>query len=229
MSRLASPRSRLIARRPAAPRTRAVSAAVVPSSDDDVVLDLNLLTTKLTDAIESEDYSSAARVRDLIARCAGQAANLDGWTSLGAPEWLAERAERLGFRVPTLVQSRAFAAIGAKDTVIRSQTGSGKTLSYLMPVLSALSEDLVEEDVTSYLRTFLGESGLPRSEAAAAQGEREQQLPAPLVVIVVATRELGVQVAMLAYQLCGGNRNPVLQPYAHPRRFEPGSRTNMYK
>lgn len=204
--------------------------------------DINALTTELNDAIQREDFAAAARFRDQIAACAGQAATLDGWIQLGAPEWLAERAERLGFRVPTPVQRRAFRTLTASDTVIRSQTGSGKTLSYLMPILSALSDDLLEEDMTSYLSTYLGggadegasteRDARARSLAgrdAVSRNDREQQRNGPLLVIVVATRELGVQVAMLAYQLCGGNRNPIIQPFAHPRRFEPGSLTNMFK
>lgn len=208
-----------------------VSQSAADESPGAVAADINALTTELNDAIEREDFAAAARFRDQIAACAGQAAALDGWVALGTPEWLAERAERLGYRVPTPVQRRAFRTLTAADTVIRSQTGSGKTLAYLMPVLSALSDDLLEEDMTSYLSTYLGGDGGggPSRSEATPRGGREQQRDGPLVVIVVATRELGVQVSMLAYQLCGGNRNPVIQPFAHPRRFEPGAMTNMFK
>ncbi|KAG8464314.1 hypothetical protein KFE25_003377 [Diacronema lutheri] len=198
----------------------------------DAPADVNALTTELNDAIGREDFAAAAALRDRIVASTGQASALDGWTALGAPDWLAERAERLGFRVPTPVQRRAFRALTEADTVIRSRTGSGKTLAYLMPILSALSAELLEEDMTSYLSTYLGGGGAgeqPRPRAELSIGDRDRKLAGPLVVIVVATRELGVQVSMLAYQLCGGNRNPIIQPFAHPRRFEPGAMTNMFK
>lgn len=63
---------------------------------------MNQLQTALHTAVAAEDYVLAARVRDVLSRALGQGAPgaLD-WRQLGLPEWLAERAEDLGFRLPT--------------------------------------------------------------------------------------------------------------------------------
>ena len=54
-------------------------------------------------------------------------------------------------------------------------------------------------------------------------------MPTPVALIVVPTRELGVQVSLLAYRILGGGpTNPTLQPYSHPSRYSPGGRANMF-
>jgi len=56
---------------------------------------------------------------------------------LELPEWLVKRAEALGYTQPTPVQAAAVGPIlrGA-DAIVIAQTGSGKTLSYLLPLLA---------------------------------------------------------------------------------------------
>lgn len=63
-------------------------------------LDLNQLQTALNVAIAAEDYELASAIRDALQRVAGEAPPAD-WGSLGVLPWLAERAEYLGFRLPT--------------------------------------------------------------------------------------------------------------------------------
>lgn len=92
------------------------------------------------------------------------------------PSWLLEKCKDCGWEYPTLIQQRAldtFFCIDAdKDTpppnsvVIQAQTGSGKTLTYLLPLL--------------------------------AQLEKRSAIQA---MIVVPTRELGLQVATVAKRL----------------------------
>jgi superfamily II DNA/RNA helicase len=92
------------------------------------------------------------------------------------------------------VQRRAAPVIAAgDDCVIESETGSGKTLAFLLPSLAALRypPDLYPDD-----------------------------LAGPQLLVVVPTRELGVQAAMLAYKLFGGSVNPGV---------EPGSGGNMFR
>ena len=43
----------------------------------------------------------AQRVRDALRRLTGAEAGPSDWSGLGCPEWLASRAERLGFSYPT--------------------------------------------------------------------------------------------------------------------------------
>lgn len=87
------------------------------------------------------------------------------------PEWLLENCSENGFERPTLIQQRALDSFFDDDPnsmVIRAQTGSGKTLTYLLPLLSKLEN------------------------RASVQA-----------MIVVPTRELGLQVATVAKRLIG--------------------------
>lgn len=85
------------------------------------------------------------------------------------PQWLLEKCVECGFISPTLIQQRALDCLfqdGPNSMVIQAQTGSGKTLTYLLPLLSKLED---------------------RSSVQA--------------MIVVPTRELGLQVATVAKRL----------------------------
>jgi superfamily II DNA/RNA helicase len=85
------------------------------------------------------------------------------------PDWLIEKCVACGWTSPTLIQQRAldtFFFDEPNSLVIQAQTGSGKTLTYLLPLLSKLED------------------------RAAIQA-----------MIVVPTRELGLQVATVAKRL----------------------------
>lgn len=119
--------------------------------------------------------------------------------------------------------------------VISGTTGSGKSLAYMVPLLSTLSEslflrqrlrvsdeeavgdtagDLVDRIsvVTSPRLQSSSRKQLQRKKGAIATGASISSLgrsgtdiKSPLALIVVPTRELGVQTALLMYQLAGGN------------------------
>jgi superfamily II DNA/RNA helicase len=170
--------------------------------------DFNALQTRLIRAIEAEDYSEAAKARDALREASESEGrggeneassssspllpawrdlplDSDGKSRTKTPEWLAQRAEQLGYLYPTDIQRRASAALSTPggDAVVVAQTGSGKTLAFLMPLLSRLDYGRVEgRDSTS------PSSGLP-----------------PQLVVVVPTRDLGVQTALLIYRLLGGS------------------------
>lgn len=85
------------------------------------------------------------------------------------PDWLLEKCEENGFVYPTLIQQRSLDCFMNEDpnsVVIQAQTGSGKTLTYLLPLLARLED------------------------RASVQA-----------MIVVPTRELGLQVAKVAKRL----------------------------
>lgn len=65
-------------------------------------LDANQLQTRLNVAIAAEHYGEAALIRDQLQGLGGgdRRAVLD-WRQLGTPDWLAKRAEQLGFEYPT--------------------------------------------------------------------------------------------------------------------------------
>ena len=58
------------------------------------------------------------------------------WEELTAKkEWM-ETAGKLGFSKPTPVQERTWQSVLAgKDLCVRAETGSGKTMAYLMPLM----------------------------------------------------------------------------------------------
>ncbi|KAK9816599.1 hypothetical protein WJX72_002558 [[Myrmecia] bisecta] len=132
-------------------------------------------------------------IRDRLQQLLGkEGVALADWAKLGVPEWLADRLEHLGFRFPTEVQKRAARVLlDRSDAIIQSETGSGKTLSFLVPLLSLLDYPpvLYPDD-----------------------------LKGPQYVVVVPTKELGVQMALLIFKLFGGNLNPGI----------PGSSANMF-
>ncbi|KAK3280198.1 hypothetical protein CYMTET_11941, partial [Cymbomonas tetramitiformis] len=153
--------------------------------------DLNTLQTALRTAVEKEDYAAAAKIRNRI-RELGGGSNQKDWLELGLPEWLADRAERCGYRFPTAVQAEAAEQLyKGSDVLIQAQTGSGKTLAFLLPCLAKL--DAALQQVT-FLR---------RTESAG--------MMQPLAMILVPTRELGAQIALLSWRMLGGNlssKNP---------------------
>jgi hypothetical protein len=162
-------------------------------------IDLNQLQTALNNAIAAENYDLAAKIRDVLALAISNeggdvdAAPFGDWRRLGILEWISDRAEDLGFRLPTEVQRRASHVIlDRKDCILEAVTGSGKTLAFLLPALSLLKypPDLYIDD-----------------------------LQGPGALIIVPTRELGVQAVMLVYKLFGGSINPGI----------PGERANMFR
>lgn len=55
------------------------------------------------------------------------------------PPWLIQRAAALGFECPTPVQEEALSAVlVGRDAIVEAKTGSGKTLTYLLPLLGGL-------------------------------------------------------------------------------------------
>jgi superfamily II DNA/RNA helicase len=179
-----------------APAATPPSGAAGPASTPPppTSIDTNALQTALHAAIAAEDWGAAAAARDALAS-AGEAAPPATWADLGAPSWLGDRAAELGFPYPTDVQRRAGGALaGGRDGLVVAATGSGKTLAFLIPLLGRLP---YPPD--------------PAGDPAALAG--------PLLTIIVPTRDLGVQTALLAYRLLGGSINGGRVPGASGNMF----------
>lgn len=87
------------------------------------------------------------------------------------PSWLINRASTLGFTTPTAVQGDALdAVLDGHDAIVQAQTGSGKTLSYMLPLLALLE---------------------PKKSVQA--------------LVLLPTRELASQVALVARRLAAGS------------------------
>ena len=126
----------------------------------------------------------------------------EAFAAMGLADELLYAVGALGYTEPTPVQSQSIGhalnadgEIGA-DLMVSSQTGSGKTAAFLLPVLNTLLKAKAEP-------------GAP----AAAQGNNDRRrrfAPAiPLALIVCPTRELAQQVARDAIELvrfCRGIR-----------------------
>ncbi|KAL7455450.1 hypothetical protein ACHAWC_008684 [Mediolabrus comicus] len=120
--------------------------------------------------------------------------------------------------------------------VISGSTGSGKTLAYLVPTLSTLSQTLftrqririkAEEDVGDLMGDLLERVMVQTSPSMRGQGYEQgyeqvggklsqstlgksgTDVKSPIALIVVPTRELGVQTALLLFELVGGNKKKV--------------------
>ena len=138
-----------------AKRTVALRAAAGGADDDgfndaiplefdiDTTDDENVLTTVLNRAIFEENYALAGKASAKLKAIQGitdPKEQLLDWRALGVANWIATRAEDLGFRYPTAIQRRAaLAMMNVNDIVISSQTGSGKTLAYLMPTIDGMN------------------------------------------------------------------------------------------
>jgi hypothetical protein len=179
------------------------------------------------------------------------------WRGLGTAPWLVDRLDALNYTFPTTIQINAMEAVNAilntteeliestslqeriertnknMGIVISGTTGAGKTLAYLVPLLSTLSDSLflrqrirvgAEENVGDATDNLLERVALVTSPvvrtnsqkpirqgaiatgaAISTLGKSGKDVKSPLALVVVPTRELGVQTAMLLYQLVGGN------------------------
>ena len=145
------------------PKRRALVSSAISSSSEssekgredeeekkyDFILEIsdeNLLTTSLNRAITDEDYELASKLSKRLQ----VVQNLNGgrdareilldWRMLGVAEWMAARAEALGFRFPTGIQRKATSAFldGDRLIVMSAQTGTGKTLAYLVPTVDQM-------------------------------------------------------------------------------------------
>jgi superfamily II DNA/RNA helicase len=117
--------------------------------------------------------------------------------------------------------------------VVSGSTGSGKTLAYLVPLLSTLSDSLfarqrirvgAEESVGDFsgdlverisvvtspvvqtnTKKPMRAGAIATGAALSTLGKSGKDVKSPLALIVVPTRELGIQTAMLLYELVGGS------------------------
>ena len=201
------------------------------------------------------------------------------WQGLGAAPWLVDRLQALNLSLPTTIQVNAFESVNSMlsavsqngnvadisnintledkvnlinrdmGVVISGSTGSGKSLAFLVPMLSTLSEALftrqrirvkAEEDITDAVDDLLERVAVTtspailskqRSQVGGRDGRaalttmgKSDDIKSPLSLIVVPTRELGVQTALLLFELVGGNTRRT-----KTELYDPGNAANMFK
>lgn len=101
---------------------------------------------------------------------------------LGFPQELIKNVVRLHYIKPTPIQENAIPLVlSSIDVLATSQTGSGKTFSFLSPIVAKLINS--------------------RAKDAIPSEERQKSVSFPLAVILSPTRELTQQIAFMCYQL----------------------------
>ena len=180
--------------------------------------DLSSVEIISTDSIVTATTSSTEPIQELP----------NGFVTLGLAPELIQAVKDLGFTQPTTVQWKtipiAMQGHGASDEAARftdlmvsSQTGSGKTAAFLLPVLHTLLTQMAQAEVKEKAdfeqavaeATARGEAPPKRAKRKDPTNPRHFAPAAPGALIVCPTRELAQQVAHDAIDLvqhCRGLR-----------------------
>ncbi len=151
----------------------------------------------------------------------------NGFVELGLAPALVQAVADLGYTQPTTVQQKtiplalpndnADAKAGFIDLMVSSQTGSGKTAAFLLPVLHTLIQQQAEAEAADKAAwdklvadaAAKGEEPPKRAKRKDPTSPRNFKAPTPGALIVCPTRELAQQVAHDAIDLvkhCRGLR-----------------------
>ena len=146
----------------------------------------------------------------------------NGFVELGLAPELVQAVADLGYTQPTAVQLRAIplalpTAGGSKDgksngytdLMVSSQTGSGKTAAFLLPVLHTLIAQMAEQEAAERAEfdqacadaLAKGEPAPKRAKRKDPTNPRNFKAPTPGALILCPTRELAQQVAQDAIEL----------------------------
>ncbi len=156
-----------------------------------------------------------------------EAQQTNGFVELGLARELVQAVADLGYTQPTTVQQKtiplalpndnADAKAGFIDLMVSSQTGSGKTAAFLLPVLHTLIQQQAEAEAADKAAwdklvadaAAKGEEPPKRPKRKDPTNVRNFKAPTPGALIVCPTRELAQQVAHDAIDLvkhCRGLR-----------------------
>ncbi len=120
------------------------------------------------------------------------------FSSLNLHSSLIEAVEALGYTAPTAVQAQTIpAALAGGDWMVSSQTGSGKTAAFLLPVLDALIRNPSQAAQAAPKERFDERGG----RSGYRGSRRAPTVARPQVLVLCPTRELAQQVAAEAISL----------------------------
>ena len=171
-------------------------------------------------SFEEKDLLATADTTPSAIETAADEPNQDRFAALGlAPELLAAVRD-LGFTEPTAVQQRAIPlalephAEGFNDLMVSSQTGSGKTAAFLLPVLHTLigmqAEEAAREkaawDAKVAAALAAGEPAPKKPRRRSPLDARKFKPAVPGALVLCPTRELAQQVAADAIDLVKHSR-----------------------
>ncbi len=151
-------------------------------------------------------------IADAAVDAAPAAQGPDLFAAFGLAKPLLAAIHDLGYTKPTPVQEKTIPlamksqASGAKynDLMVSSQTGSGKTAAYLLPVLHTLHADVREREQQAqqeHQRLVAEGTAPPKSKRRNPYNQRSFQPATPGALILCPTRELAQQVANDAIDL----------------------------
>jgi len=192
----------------------------------------------MTDATFATDESSSVEIisndqlsfahNEMPAETAAAPEIPNGFVTLGLAPELIQAVKDLGFTQPTIVQQKTIplAMQGVSedgnsarfiDLMVSSQTGSGKTAAFLLPVLHTLLKQQEQAETKSredYEKAVAdaaarGEAPPKRAKRKDPTNPRHFSAPTPGALVVCPTRELAQQVAHDAIDLvqhCRGLR-----------------------
>ncbi|WP_345065973.1 DEAD/DEAH box helicase [Acidovorax lacteus] len=179
----------------------------------------------MTDTIAVQGTEAAASLNETPIAAEAVATTPNAFAALGLAPELVQAVTDLGYTQPTQVQSKAIPlAMGLDgqsdrfiDLMVSSQTGSGKTAAFLLPVLHTLlrqqaeaaAEAQAEYDRAVAEATARGEPAPKRARRKDPTNPRNFQAAVPGALILCPTRELAQQVAHDAIDLvrhCRGLR-----------------------
>ncbi len=179
----------------------------------------------LGDFAPADSFASDIATPDTADLAQGVSAEPNGFIELGLARELVQAVADLGYTQPTAVQRKAVPlAMGAQaqggryiDLMVSSQTGSGKTAAFLLPVLHTLLAQKAEADAQARAEfDRLAAEAAARGEAPPKRARRKNpthprnfQPAVPGALVLCPTRELAQQVAHDAIDLvkhCKGLR-----------------------
>ena len=198
-----------------------MNETITPQGETSVVAELAAPVTAVASDAVPEAFVAAS------APAASAAPALpEGFIRLGLAPELVQAVADLGYEQPTGVQLRAIPLAlpadddehhGYNDLMVSSQTGSGKTAAFLLPVLHTLlrqQNEAIERERTDYERACAeaaarGEAAPKRPRRKNPTDPRNFKAAQPGALVLCPTRELAQQVAHDAVELvrhCKGLR-----------------------
>lgn len=180
----------------------------------------------MTDTLNVADALASAQATSSSPQPATAAEPANGFIELGLVPELVRAVADLGYQQPTAVQQRTIplalpaddpAHHGYNDLMVSSQTGSGKTAAFLLPVLHTLIRQqaaAAERERAQYEQACAeaaarGEAAPKRPRRKDPTNPRHFQPAVPGALVLCPTRELAQQVAHDAIELvrhCRGIR-----------------------
>lgn len=118
------------------------------------------------------------------------------WSSLGLSDTLSRALSNIGLKTPSLVQASSIPSVlSGKDVIIAAETGSGKTYSYLLPLIDKLRDT--------------------QEQSLDAVSDKEVSPPGRKVLLVLCPNvQLCEQVVRMANSLCRDDSKTIVRAVA---------------